>query len=109
MNQQTDTTAQDQFKFHWLISAQLVFAPVKQEEVSPDNMANATMNTVVRTDKAFMTMKDLARAQQQLQMNLHTKIGEGNPFTVFDVVIISSSNIGYMSEAEFQNLQTQEG
>lgn len=109
MNQQNNSTTQGQFKFHWLISAQLVFAPVKQEEVSPDNMANATMNTVVRTDKAFMTMKDLARAQQQLQMNLHAKIGEGNHFTVFDVVIISASNIGYMTEVEFQNIQAQEG
>ena len=57
MNQQTNAPAQDQFKFHWLISAQLVFAPVKQEDVTPENMANVTMNTVVRTDEQYMSMK----------------------------------------------------
>lgn len=82
-------------KYHWMISAQVIFQLPKAEDGSL-----LTMNTMVLTDEPHMTYKDLARANHSLKVSLDQRFDTS--VDLKDIVILAASNLGQMSEPEFQ-------
>ncbi len=82
-------------KYHWLISAQLVFVLPKQNEGSV-----ITMNTMLLTDEPVVNYKDLARANHSLKVSLDQRFDTA--VDLKDIVILAASNLGQMSEPEFK-------
>lgn len=82
-------------KYHWMISAQVIFQLPNAEDGSL-----LTMNTMVLTDEPHMTYKDLARANHSLKVSLDQRFDTS--VDLKDIVILAASNLGQMSEPEFQ-------
>ncbi|QHJ80244.1 MAG: hypothetical protein [Caudoviricetes sp.] len=82
-------------KYHWLISAQLVFVLPEQKEGSV-----ITMNTMLLTDEPVVNYKDLARANHTLKVSIDQRFE--TPVELKDIVILAASNLGLMSEPEFK-------
>lgn len=108
MNQQNPAQAQ-QGKFHFLIAASITFAIGTQEEREKSgDAASVLKNTLLRLEKCHVTQADLARAQQNVQAQLAQDLGLTTPFAVYNVVITNVSNLGWMTDEEFNNLPKQE-
>lgn len=63
-----------------------------------------TSNTLVITETPNVKARDIGRVQQALQMNCHKKMNEqeSKPVKIIDVVILSISSLGNMSQQEFE-------
>lgn len=82
-------------KYHWMISAQVVFIVPGSEDGSV-----LMMNTMLLTDEPVVNYKDLARANHSLKVSLDQRFGTS--VELKDIVIVAASNLGLMSEPEFQ-------
>lgn len=82
-------------KYHWMISAQVVFVVPGSGEASVLNM-----NTMLLTDVPVVNYKDLARANHSLRVSLDQRFE--TTVEIKDIVVIAASNLGLMSEPEFQ-------
>lgn len=79
---------------HHLVAAQLVF------QTTPDApFQQVILNTTIRTANDYVTAADLARAQQGVQMQLHQQLSE--PAIVTNVIIMSVSHLGLMTDEQF--------
>lgn len=83
-------------KFHWMVSAQVVFVVPGSDEASV-----LMMNTMLLTDKPVVSYKDLARVNHSLRVSLDQRFE--TTVDLRDIVIVSASNLGLMSEPEFQD------
>lgn len=81
-------------KHFYLCSANVTFMP---EEGA---VSHATLSTAIAADEPRVTVRELARAQQGVQISLFGKLGQ--EVQVLDVVIMSVSYLGEMTEEEFQ-------
>lgn len=81
-------------KYHWMVSAQVVF-------VLPDTQEGSviTMNTMLLTDEPVVNYKDMARAQHTLRVSLDQRFDTA--VDLKDIVFLAFSNLGLMSEPEF--------
>lgn len=63
-----------------------------------------TSNTLVISETQTVKARDIGRVQQALQMNCHKKMAEQEPkpVKIIDVVIMSISFLGHMSQSEFE-------
>lgn len=88
------TEKTDVKKYHWLVSAQVVF-------VLPDAQEGSviTMNTMVLTDEPVMNYRDLARANHALKVSIDSRFDTA--VDLKDIVILAINNLGLMSEPEF--------
>lgn len=91
----TEQKSTDIKKYHWMISAQVIFQLPKVEDGSL-----LTMNTMLLTDEPHVTYKDLARANRSLKISLDQRFDTS--IDLKDIVYLSISNLGLMSEPEFQ-------
>lgn len=82
-------------KYHWMVSAQVVFVVPGSDEASV-----LMMNTMLLTDESFVTYKDLARVNHTLRVSLDQRFE--TTVDLKDIVVIAASNLGLMSEPEFQ-------
>lgn len=86
-------------KHYYLVAGELV---LQQDDDTP---AQARLNTVTATDYQRFATADIAKAQQALQMLFHRRMGEhAGTVKVIDVVLLSVSYLGHMTEAEFQKM-----
>lgn len=68
---------------------------------TPDEQAGTIrLNAVVTHEKPTVPVRLIGKAQQALQLNFFKKLGDAAA-TVVDVVVISISDLGKMSEKEF--------
>ena len=82
-------------KYHWMVSAQVVFIIPGTEEGSV-----LMMNSMLLTDEPVVTYKDLARVNHSLKISLDQRFETA--VDLKDIVIVAASNLGLMSEPEFQ-------
>lgn len=82
-------------RHHHLIAGQVFFKDKNGEVHAPH------INGVLLTQHRTLTARDVGRAQQVLQMNLHS-VAEDNSIDIFNVFLFSLSYLGWMTEAEFQ-------
>ena len=82
-------------KYHWMVAAQVIFQLPKADDGSL-----LTMNTMLLTDKPHVTYKDLARVNHSLKISLDQRFDTS--VDLKDIVYLSISNLGLMSEPEFQ-------
>ena len=86
-------------RHYYHASALMVFqTKVDGEEQEPLN--TITMNTVQPTTEQRVTAADLGKTQQNLQMQLHSRM-EGVEVIVLDVVFNGFSYLGEMTQEEF--------
>lgn len=79
-----------------MVAGEVVF---KMNE--PDAHMNALrLNCVVKTPDSRIAVKELARAQQALQMQFFQRMGT-TELTVLDVVILAIMPLGWFTEEEF--------
>lgn len=83
-------------KHFYLVSGSVMFA-------AEDNVGSVTLNAVVSNSTPTMAVRQIGRAQQSLQMNFWQKVdpSEAAKTKVLDVVILSVSYLGEMTEEEF--------
>lgn len=82
-------------KYHWMVSAQVVFVLPNEQEGNV-----LTMNTMLLTDEPVVNYKDMARAQHTLRVSLDQRFDTA--VDLKDIVFLSFSNLGLMSEPEFE-------
>lgn len=89
-------------KFYFLTACQVVFAV--QNEGEEVQMSSAFINGVVTNDKDVFPSRLVGKAQQIAQMHLFKRLGQeaSKNVNVVDVVVMSVTNLGYMTEEEFQ-------
>ena len=87
-------------KLHrYLVAGEIVFT-IKDDDGN-DLINTVRLNSVLAVEHRNIIVKDIGRAQQALQMNLHRRL-EGDEVVVRDVVIMNISYLGYCTEKEFQ-------
>lgn len=84
-------------KHYHLIAAELVFKPRDLDTISA-----VRMNGVIAEPEKEITQRQLAKAQQIIQLNFHRKIEEeSNNVNVLDCVLMNFIYLGYMTQEEF--------
>lgn len=85
-------------KNHFYLVAAMVTFNIEGEEGTRSHM----LNTMIKTKDNFVSLENLGRAQQAVQMRLAGILGEDSAKSnVIDVVVMSVSYMGYMSEKDF--------
>lgn len=82
-------------KYHWMVAAQVAFVLPGHEDGSV-----ISMNTMLLTDEPQVNYKDMARVQHSLRVSLDQRFDAA--VDLKDIVFLSFSNLGYMSEPTFQ-------
>ncbi len=85
-------------KHHYLIAGELTFTPPGAPEGTINTIKN---NGVLMTNAKHIMMRDLGRAQQVLQLNLHHSIGEAGT-VIHNVVILNLTYLGYFTQEEWK-------
>ncbi|UNI71486.1 hypothetical protein [Burkholderia phage vB_BpP_HN04] len=83
-------------KFYHLIATKVLFVIEGQEAAQ-----SADLNAILYTEQNFVNAKMLARAQKNVQIQLHQVIGEDVKYNVANVIITGVSSLGYMTPEEF--------
>ena len=100
--------SQETKRHYYLVSAMAVFRVQEEGQEEPSDMISTiSMNTVLPTEKAFVTAADLGNAQRNIQLQLHRQM-EGVIVHVLDVVINALSYMGEMTKEEFYGPGVQE-
>lgn len=86
-------------KHHYLISAEITFVPPGAPE---GTMNTIKQNGILLTNAKQITERDLGRAQQVVQLNLHNAINSETPVQMLDVQLLNLVYLGHMSEPEFR-------
>jgi hypothetical protein len=84
-----------QHYYHLVATEVLFFDP------DSENLGKLKVNVLIRTDGKNFTAGDLGRAQQVAQMNFFKQM-DNNQLVVKDVFIFAVSNLGKMTEDQFQ-------
>lgn len=89
---------------YYILSAMIIFVMEGDESGNP---RSHMLNTMIKSPDPHINLERLGRAQQAVQLRMAEILGEDAPkSTVVDVVIMSISPLGYMSDKEF-NARTQ--
>ena len=91
-------------KYHHLVAGQILLT-----EGNNPSLNSVPLNCVITTKEPIIGVHDIGRAQQTLQMLFFKKLPESvvPTINVVDVVILSLTNLGYMTDERF--LQKPEG
>lgn len=81
-------------QWYSLVSGKVIYTRRDSKDVEA-----LDINTTLRSSNAYVTAKDIGRAQQSIQMLLFQRIGV--EVSVIDVFIASISALGLMTEQEF--------
>jgi len=86
-------------QYHWLVAAEVVFVTAQE------NLSAIRQNTLVLSDTPNLTMANIARAQQGIQLAFMNKM-KGSPnfesLKIVDVVLITINPLGLMTQTEFE-------
>lgn len=108
-------TFDDTPKFHFFLIAGVILfnqtdpaAALAGQQGEP-NLGSAPVNAIVRHDAHTFPVRKLAKAQQNLHHSFISKIPMENRvfLQVYDIVVTNVSNLGYMTEAEFQKQEAE--
>jgi hypothetical protein len=95
---------------YFLIAGVVMFTSAGETAAEDATLGSAPANAIVRHDSTNFPVRKLAKAQ----LNLHTSFMQKIPaealpsITVHDIVITNISNIGFMTEEEFQREEAPE-
>lgn len=88
-----DKTATSHYR--WLLYGLII---TKEEDGRVNEMG---MNSILSTDEDRIVRKDLARAQQGLQMRFINQVGPEAAAKIIDIPIVSISSMGIATDTEF--------
>lgn len=82
-------------RYYHLIAGQIVF-------LNPENQDNGavSLNAIVQTRDGNIGRHQLNQAQQSLQLHFFKNVGD-EKIQIIDVVLMSISSLGYMTEEQF--------
>ncbi len=89
-------------KHYFMISGSIMFTVGKPEEVENLMPHNVFVNAIVRHENTNFPVAKLAKAQQNLHKSFVMKLPQPEITNVHDIVIMSVSYLGEMTEEEFQ-------
>lgn len=92
MNQKTKDPV-----FHFLITSEIVFSPKGMEQIH-----SIRLNSVITNKDGNLPARMVGRAQQSAQLQFHKRM-EDPEIVIHDVVIMNITNLGYMTEEDFQS------
>lgn len=64
-------------------------------------VSTVKQNVLMHKSVPNITLKDIRRVQEQAQLNFFAKLQDPTNITVQDVVILNTSHLGFMTEAEW--------
>jgi hypothetical protein len=82
--------------YHFLIASEIVFSQKDQEQIHA-----IRLNSVVTSKTLNLPARMVGKAQQSAQIQFFQRMGD-ETINVRDVVIITITNLGLMTEEEFQ-------
>ena len=89
-------------KHYFLISGSIMFTVGDIQEMESIQPSSIFVNAIVRHDDENFPARKLAKAQQNLHKSFVMKLPEPELANVHDIVILSVSHLGEMTEKEFQ-------
>lgn len=89
-------------KHYFLISGSIMFTVGDIEKSENVQFNNVFVNAIVRHDDKNFPARKLAKAQQNLHKSFVIKLPEPELANIQDIVILSVSYLGEMTEEEFQ-------
>lgn len=89
-------------KHYFLISGSIMFTVGDIENLENVQPSNIFVNAIVRHDDEKFPARKLAKAQQNLHKSFIMKLPEPELANIHDIVILSVSYLGKMTEEEFQ-------
>jgi hypothetical protein len=87
-------------KRHFFLASAFALFQDIQDGTGVGPVHSVPMNVVVPSEQQIVTARDLGVAQQNVQVQLHKRMGE-NQVEVVDVVFNSISYLGHMTDEEF--------
>jgi hypothetical protein len=87
---------------YFLISGSIMFTVGDINNLDSIQPTNIFVNAVVRHDDKNFPARKLAKAQQNLHKSFIMKLPEPELANIHDIVVLSVSYIGEMTEEEFQ-------
>lgn len=81
---------------YYVIVGQVMFYEATKE----DEVGTATLNAVISAETPYLTVTDLGRAQQAVQLQLHNR-SPGVQLEVVDVILTNICPIGHMTPLQF--------
>lgn len=84
-------------KKHYFLVAGIIYFGVEGTE----QVNSVFVNGIVTGENTNITARRIGLAQQALQMNLQSKVGDLT-VSVRDVAVMNISHLGYMTQEEFQ-------
>ena len=91
-----------QTKHYFLISGSIMFTVGDIEKLENIQPSNIFVNAIVRHDDQNFPARKLAKAQQNLPKSFVMKLPEPELANIHDIIILSVSYLGEMTEEEFQ-------
>jgi hypothetical protein len=95
----------DRRQYHWLIVGEITFT--MKNEKGEEILNISKHNCVLYSLESKITLNQIGRAQQTLQMQLFQKLGTAEGISITNIVILGWMLLGHMTQAEF-NLQPNE-
>ncbi|MFA7188476.1 MAG: hypothetical protein WC117_00140 [Sphaerochaetaceae bacterium] len=92
-------STEQKLHYHLVYGTVTFFEEGKEDQ----GVGTTSLNTIITTEVPLITTKDLGRAQQGLQMQLHSRT-QGVAMNVVDVQIVTINNLGLMEPKEFLNV-----
>ncbi len=89
-------------KHYFLISGSIMFTVGDIEKLENIQPNNVFVNAIVRHDDKNFPARKLAKAQQNLHKSFVMKLPEPELANIHDIIILSVSYLGEMTEEEFQ-------
>lgn len=89
-------------KHYFLISGSIMFTVGDIKNLENIQPSNIFVNAIVRHDDTDFPARKLAKAQQNLHKSFIMKLPEPELTNIHDIVILSVSYLGEMTEEEFQ-------
>ena len=89
-------------KHYFLISGSIMFTVGDIKDLENIQPSNIFVNAIVRHDDENFPARKLAKAQQNLHKSFVMKLPEPELANIHDIIILSVSYLGEMTEEEFQ-------
>ena len=86
-------------KYWFLVSGEVLYTPKDSKEIHA-----VRLNGVVKSNEDKIPVKGIAKAQEVLQINFYKLVDK--EASIQGVVVYAISNLGYMTEKEFNNIPT---
>lgn len=89
---------------YFLICGKIIFRVYGDDDKQEENVhiEDVTLNAILKQTDMNINVRSLGKAQQNLQMSFYRNLPDPSRVNVVEVVLVSITHLGNMTEAEFR-------